>query len=165
MLRDQRGGCRAEEAEAMSDVVPQIAPASSVRERPPPAYRRGPRLVTSGRRVLLVEDNPLTRRSTARALALELTVTTANDAEEAQQLFRRGAFDVVVSDHHMPAMTGLELLEHVRMIDPRVRRVLVSGSELPGIEGHVASGLVHLWLLKPVDLRAALQSLLARPSA
>jgi CheY-like chemotaxis protein len=141
----------------MSYSMPIAAP-SRVRERPPPYDRSGPALP----RVLLVEDSALARKVAARALAGAFEVTTAEDGEHALRAVRPGAFDILVTDQHMAAMTGLELLELVRVIDPRVRRVLTSGSDLPGIAAHVALGVVELWLLKPVDLRAELLRLCAR---
>lgn len=137
---------------------PQIetAVAPRVRERPPPY---GPARTLP--RVLLVDDSALARRVASRALAGAFEVAAAPDGEHALRLLRPGAFDVIVSDHHMAVMTGLELLELVRVIDPRVRRVLTSGSVLPGIEAQLAIGVVELWLLKPVDLRAELLRLCA----
>jgi CheY-like chemotaxis protein len=132
--------------------------AAHVRERPPPYGSRRGRLP----RLLLVEDSALARRVVVRALAGAFQVTAVEDAEAALARFRPGAYDVVLTDHHMVAMTGLELLEQLRVIDPFVRRVLMSGSEIPGIEGHLATGVVELWLLKPVDLRAALVALIGR---
>jgi CheY-like chemotaxis protein len=129
-----------------------------VRERPPPYGADNGGLP----RLLLVEDSALARRVVTRVLAGAFHVTAFADAETALGRFRRGAFDVVLADHHMVAMTGLELLEQLRVIDPFVRRVLMSGSEIPGIEGHLATGLIELWLLKPVDLRAALVALIGR---
>jgi CheY-like chemotaxis protein len=135
----------------------EIAARLRVRERPPPYDRSGPALP----RVLLVEDSALARKVAARALAGAFEVTVAEDGEHALRVLRPGAFDVIVTDQHMAALTGLELLELVRVIDPRVRRVLTSGSDLPGIAAHVALGVVELWLLKPVDLRAELLRLCA----
>jgi CheY-like chemotaxis protein len=111
---------------------------------------------------LLVEDSALARKVALRALAGAFQVSAAADAEAALAFFRPGAFDVVVTDHHMAAMTGIELLEQLRVIDPNARRVLTSGSEIPGIDGYLATGIVELWLLKPVDLRAELIAWLGR---
>ena len=131
---------------------------SQIRERPPPY---GPRRSTLPR-LLLVEDSALARRVASRALAGAFQISAVADAEAALAFFRPAVFDVVVTDQHMAAMTGLELLEQLRRIDPYARRVLISGSEIPGIAGHLATGLVQRWLLKPVDLRAELIALLER---
>jgi CheY-like chemotaxis protein len=142
----------------MSYQAVPIPAVHEVRERPPPYGSRRDRLP----RLLWVEDSALARKVAVRALAGAFQVSAVPDAEAALAFFRPGAFDVVVTDQHMAVMTGIELLEQLRRIDPDARRVLMSGSELPGIEGYLATGIVQHWLLKPVDLRAELVALMAR---
>jgi CheY-like chemotaxis protein len=115
----------------------------------------------------LVEDNALGLRSAARLLKTEFEVTAVANGEAALLCFRRGAFDVVVTDYQMPAMTGIELLEQIRVRDPHVRRVLMSGGSIPGLDGYIGSGIVEHCLRKPMDLRAELWRFLsgiAKPS-
>ena len=118
-------------------------------------------------RVLLVEDNALGLRSAARLLRTEFEVTAVANGEAALLRFARGDFDVVVTDYQMPAMTGIELLEQIRVRDPHVRRVLMSGGSIPGLDGYIGSGIVEHCLQKPMDLRAELWAFLsgvAKPS-
>ncbi len=72
---------------------------------------------TSGRthhRVLVVDDDPLHRELSRRALERDgLTVEVAESAEEALARLREQAFDAVVSDYKLPGMTGLELLRRL----------------------------------------------------
>jgi len=80
------------------------------------------------RRVLLVDDEPgvlnaLTRLFT-RAGA---EVRTAPSAEAALAVLDGFTPDVVVSDHRMAGMTGVELLRVVAARFPQARRVLLSG--------------------------------------
>ena len=81
--------------------------------------------------ILLVDDEPLIRRLTARALADEdYDVLEAADGQDALERLRLGAtVDIVVSDVMMPRMTGLELVRHVQAEFPGVRMILVSGYE------------------------------------
>ena len=83
-------------------------------------------------KVLLVDDEPLIRRLTARALAeADYEVIEAADGDEALELLRSGAqVDVIVSDVMMPRMSGLELAEYVRKDFPDIRMILISGFEL-----------------------------------
>ncbi len=66
------------------------------------------------RRVLVVDDDPLHRELSRRALEREgLAVEVAESAEEALARLREQHFDAVVSDYKLPGMTGLELLQRL----------------------------------------------------
>jgi CheY-like chemotaxis protein len=108
-------------------------------------------------RLLLVENYAVGRRAGARTLGLAFHVTAVSNGEEALLRVRAqpGAFDVVLADFRMPEMTGIELLEHLRLIEPRARRVLMSTVEVPGLVGYSAVGLVQGFLQKPFDLQTA----------
>jgi signal transduction histidine kinase len=65
-------------------------------------------------------------------------VTQASSGGEALEILesRRqagGHFDLVISDHAMPGMTGAELAQRVRQLAPEIRIVLASGfQDIPG---------------------------------
>jgi CheY-like chemotaxis protein len=79
--------------------------------------------------VLLVDDEELVRMSTADMLSdLGYSVVEAASGEEALRLVSRGEhFDVLVTDHLMPGMTGTDLADNVRAAKPGVPVLLVSG--------------------------------------
>lgn len=88
-------------------------------------------------RILIADDHTDIRESLATLLRSELpgaSVETARNAEDALALIhdRRSQsepFDLVITDHQMPRMTGLDLLATlVREGDP-ARRVLMSASD------------------------------------
>jgi CheY-like chemotaxis protein len=106
-------------------------------------------------RVLLVEDYPLARSASMRALRDAFDVTAVASGEEALTRVHPGAFHTLLTDYEMPAMTGIELIELVRLRDPQLRRVLMSAGPVPALHGYVAVGLVHAFLRKPFDLDAA----------
>jgi PAS domain S-box-containing protein len=88
-------------------------------------------------RALLVDDEHLVRMSTADMLTdLGYLVVETASAEEALGLIRRGeAFDLLVTDHLMPGMTGVELARVVRVEKPGMPILLVSGyAEGEGLE-------------------------------
>jgi CheY-like chemotaxis protein len=82
-------------------------------------------------KVLLVDDESLIRRLTARALIeADYDVIEAADGDEALALLRSGTpVDVVISDVMMPRMSGLELAERVKEEFPQLRMILISGYE------------------------------------
>lgn len=106
-------------------------------------------------RLLLVEDYALGRNACARVLAQAFRVTAVDDGGEALRCAGHAPFDVVLADYRMPEMSGIELLEHLRLLEPRARRVLMSCAPVPGLVGYSATGLVQGFLAKPFDLQTA----------
>lgn len=78
---------------------------------------------------LLVDDEELVRASTADMLIdLGYSVVEADSAETALRLVRSGEhFDVLITDHLMPGMSGTDLARTVRATHPDVPVLLVSG--------------------------------------
>lgn len=54
-------------------------------------------------------------------------VVTAQDGQEALDLLSGDRFDLVVSDHHMPRVTGAEVIGHLHTTSPDTCAVLMSG--------------------------------------
>ena len=85
---------------------------------------------------LLVEDDDVVRMSTADMLTeLGYEVIEMHSAEEALQFFSRGAHvDVLVTDHLMPGMTGVDLARAIRQRWPTIPVLIVSGyAEAEGV--------------------------------
>ncbi len=84
--------------------------------------------------VLLVDDDPSLADLMADQLSElreEFTFRVETDPNDALEAVEVGNIDCVVSDHHMPQMTGLELLRYVREMDPDLPFILFTarGSE------------------------------------
>lgn len=106
-------------------------------------------------RFLLVDDEPVVRETLAPYLAgrLRVAMHTAASGEEALELCRRASFDIVLSDHTMSGMSGLDLLRRLRHDMPRAARVMVSGAVDPDLrEAAQRDGLVHAFVAKPYSL-------------
>src|SRR5688572_6136769 len=90
--------------------------------------------VTEGRRVLVVDDNDTNRRVIGEILAgADFEVEMASGAIEAFSVLQRAAetgagFQVVVTDHRMPGIDGLELARRIRATEgiSELRMVLYS---------------------------------------
>jgi PAS domain S-box-containing protein len=85
---------------------------------------------------LLVDDEDLVRLSTADMLMdLGFEVVEAQSAEEALHMLNEGLHpDLVVTDHLMPGMTGLELARDLRALRPHLPVLIVSGyAEMEGV--------------------------------
>src|SRR5262245_51223514 len=79
-------------------------------------------------RILIVDDDPGTLQSLARAFALEgYTALTAASAARALERLETESVDAILSDVVMPEMDGLALLQRLRERAPDVPVVLMSG--------------------------------------
>ncbi len=85
--------------------------------------------------VLLVDDEPGVLSALRRSLRREgLGLETAADPARALERLAEGPpVDLVISDHRMPGMTGVELLTRVKARWPGTARILLSGwlGEIP----------------------------------
>ncbi len=78
--------------------------------------------------VLLVEDDPDVRLGCEQALQLEdIAVSGVASAEQAQRRVGSDFAGVVVSDIRLPGMDGMALLKALRLIDPELPVVLITG--------------------------------------
>jgi CheY-like chemotaxis protein len=74
-----------------------------------------PRLSFSGRRILLVEDNPVNQRVAQRILEkLATVVTVAGNGAEALERIAETEFDAVLMDCQMPVMDGFTASRRIR---------------------------------------------------
>jgi CheY-like chemotaxis protein len=81
-------------------------------------------------RILVAEDDPGVRLLVTRALGLEgHQVVAVEDGELALETLaaEEGAFDFVLSDIRMPAMTGIELAHEIAAIWPELPILLMTG--------------------------------------
>ena len=95
-----------------------------------------PQATAARGRALVVDDEDLVRASTADMLAeLGYEVDEAACAEDALRLLQGAArVDVLVTDHMMPGMTGVDLARAVRASHPNTRVLIVSGyAEVEGL--------------------------------
>jgi PAS domain S-box-containing protein len=86
--------------------------------------------------VLLVDDDELVRMSTADMLVdLGFAVAEAASGEAALRIIDAGAtIDMLITDHLMPGMTGVELAHAMRELRPNVPVLVTSGfAEVKGI--------------------------------
>jgi two-component system response regulator FlrC len=101
--------------------------------------------------VLVVDDEPLVRKSLARALERSgADVVTAADGKEALEKFQALGSSVIFADVRMPGMDGLALLRSVKRLQPETAVVLITGfgSDEMVAEARLA-GAAHV-LEKPV---------------
>lgn len=87
--------------------------------------REGPDILM---RILLVDDDDMSRRTIDQMLTRAgHEVTSTGSDSEALTLFRESSVDLIVTDLIMPDTDGLELIQELRKLDPKVRILAISG--------------------------------------
>jgi CheY-like chemotaxis protein len=105
------------------------------------------RMATSRVKVLLIEDDPDSRDILAEILEPDFEVITAADGPAGLAAFERHSPQIVLTDESLPGMTGSALAREMKLRNPGVRVVLVSG--FANLEGAAVADAV---LRKPVDI-------------
>jgi DNA-binding NtrC family response regulator len=103
-------------------------------------------------RVLVVDDEQAMRLALKGLLAREgYQVEVAGSGEEALECIETGSFHVVVTDLSMKGVSGMQVLEHARRLDPDLAVIMITayGSEKIAVEAmkHGAAD----YLPKPFD--------------
>jgi CheY-like chemotaxis protein len=119
---------------------------------------------TGGRpRVLCVDDDAFLLGILTKTIGVDYEVLTSSSGEEALKLIENSEpFQVVISDHRMPGMSGAQFLQAVRDRHPLVVRILLTG-ETELIEAVAAMNRAGLFrfLLKPSTRTLLLDTLKA----
>jgi DNA-binding NtrC family response regulator len=108
--------------------------------------------------ILVVDDDSTIRDTLYDLLSKEHLCHVAETAERALGWLATEVYDVVLTDISMPGLSGVELLGHLRQIQPLTPVILISGIQ---DQGH-AKGMTTLgafdYLLKPFKLEDVEQS-------
>jgi CheY-like chemotaxis protein len=107
-------------------------------------------------RILIVDDDPLTRAALARSLDDEFTLVQADGGTAALTLLAGDdAFDLIICDVNMGAVGGLDLFQVLRGRAPALadKLILISGSLDPDDLDPIAKWSIP-FLPRPIDRRA-----------
>lgn len=77
--------------------------------------------------VLYVDDEPQNLTAFKANFRKIFTVITANNATEALSIINSDQVDVVITDHMMPDISGVDLLEKLKESHPYIGRILITG--------------------------------------
>jgi PAS domain S-box-containing protein len=127
-----------------------ITPVSSA----PPSPRSTPK--GRGEHILFIDDEPplaQVGRSILETLGYRATACTRPEEALAILAGQPEAFDLVITDHTMPGMTGLVLANQIRTLCPGLPVILVTGYCADAIPEQTASPPVRELLFKPIKLQ------------
>ena len=125
--------------------------------------------MTALRKVLVVDDDPVVRKSFDRVLSGKgYAVITAEGGEEALHKLDEERYDIVYSDIRMPGMSGLEVAEKVRARRPWTPVVIITGYGTDIAEERAKAAGVSKFLHKPLSpamIEDSARDVLAVPAA
>ncbi len=105
---------------------------------------------TKNIRLLFVEDDDAVRSVMLETLGIFFDDITARaNGKEGLEAFKKGGFDLIITDLRMPVMDGAEMIEQIRRIDQDIPVIVISAHD----EEYCESDKIHLedelYLMKP----------------
>jgi CheY-like chemotaxis protein len=137
-----------------------VEPSQSSLKRPPTLLGQQDASALAGKRVLVAEDDPGTRRVLAMVLrSMGLDVIETDDggrmlvaiAAQYKDGLTPEDLDLIITDVHLPVVGGLEVFRGLRAAHWTTPVIIVTGSDAPEV-GETASRLGAVVLQKPIDL-------------
>lgn len=116
------------------------------------------------RKLLVVDDEPMMVRAIERLLAGEYDMVATTDPIDAVERVRAGSrFDAILCDLMMPTMSGIDVYETIRAIEPEQARriVFMTGGAFTARALAFLASVDNLRIEKPLErasLRAAIRS-------
>jgi CheY-like chemotaxis protein len=113
-------------------------------------------------RIIIAEDDPVVRSLILRIVQRTFPVALIEEAGNGQlalDAYQQGGADLVILDHHMPDLTGLEVTRRIRQTDERVPIIMISGDTAVTWQAPVAG--VTSFVAKPFTFDQLRQVLLA----
>ena len=102
--------------------------------------------------VLLVDDEDHILSALRRCLRREgYEILTADSVARALQLLAEHSVDLILSDHKMPGMSGVDLLLRARDLQPNAARLLITGWSQAVSDAELAAVGVSALIPKPWD--------------
>ena len=109
----------------------------------------------TSRSILIVDDEANQRlmvEQALRALAFDWIISTAASGQEALEALALRPPDLIITDYHMPAMNGLDLIAQVRERRIPSRIILITAYSSPELYDAAQRLQVDHYLTKPVPL-------------
>lgn len=105
-------------------------------------------------RLLVVDDHPLFRRGVVALLSAQPQLQVVGEAGDAGEALRRAVQlqpDVILLDHHLPGVCGVDALPSLREAAPNARVLMLTASEEADTLARALQRGAHGYLLKTAD--------------
>ncbi len=110
-------------------------------------------------KILIVEDNPLNKRILSFYLTKEgYSVITASTGEEAEAIFQREKFDLVIMDLMLPGINGFEVTARIRNyeennnLEKKTVIIAISANTLNNERERCIQAGMNEYISKPFDM-------------
>jgi DNA-binding NtrC family response regulator len=101
--------------------------------------------------LLIVDDEPSVLNALSMTLEGTYSIRTATNGEDALELVREQPPDLVLLDIGLPDMSGLEVLEEIQRIEPKISTIMVTAVEEAKTVVKALKLGAYDYLVKPVD--------------
>ena len=109
--------------------------------------------LTKHLRILVIDDDPLVRSLLRQILVNRShTVVEAVNGQEGVRLFRENNFDLVITDHGMPVMNGLDAAFRIKKQKPVIPVLLITGWQKETDAIFQKPSSIDEFITKPFDL-------------
>lgn len=103
--------------------------------------------------ILVIDDDPLVRMLLKQVLEKEgHVVTEAGNGQEGVRRFREDSPDLVITNHGMPIMNGLDVAFRIKKINPKIPVFLITGWQRDGESTFQQNSGVDEFISKPFDI-------------
>ena len=100
--------------------------------------------------LLIVDDEKEILRSLKLTFAEDHEVITASSGAEALEILQQQDIALIITDQRMPQMTGVQLLEKVIQINPRIIRIILTGyTDTAALIEAINQGHIYQYITKP----------------
>lgn len=113
--------------------------------------------------ILVVEDNETVRNLVVRTLGrLNFSIVTATNGKDALAMLEslQGRVRVVITDLVMPVMGGIELSRMIRLKDPGIKVIALTGYPLGAEENDLAGAGIVECILKPFQIQTLVNAVI-----
>lgn len=107
----------------------------------------------SGRRILVMDDEPVMRETLRRYLARQgFEVTLASYGRDGIEKYKLDRHDFVITDMHMPGLNIFEIIQELRKINGDVKIMVLSGNATPETSKQALEAGATRFMAKPFSL-------------
>jgi len=104
--------------------------------------------------LLILEDEPLNLEALVETFKRDYDVLPFTSAAAALEHVRanKPVIDLILTDQRMPKMTGIQFLEEIRKLYPKVMKIVLTGfTETRDLMDAINKGEVHRYITKPAE--------------